>query len=171
MRNRPANIDDLFTLVSLVRACIRHMDEHGINQWDNIYPTKLMIHKDIESKSLHVFEDGGKVCGMVAINEDQPAEYRQINWNYDGKILVVHRLAIAAAYQRKKLATRLMGFAEDFARIEGYDAVRLDAFTQNPGAVALYTRLNYRNAGTVAFRKGAFFCFEKLIRNQTNRNL
>ncbi len=169
MRNRPANIDDLPMLMGLIHACMRHMDEHGIDQWDNIYPTKLMIRKDIESKSLHVIEDGGKVCGMIAISEDQPAEYGQINWNYDGKILVVHRLAIDPAYQRKKLATRLMSFVEDTARIEGYDAVRLDAFPQNPGAVALYAKLNYRNAGTVTFRKGAFFCFEKLIRNQAKR--
>jgi RimJ/RimL family protein N-acetyltransferase len=56
-----------------------------------------------------------------------------------------------------------MKFAESVAEKEGFDTIRLDAFSENPGAVALYERLGYRRAGTVNFRKGAFFCLEKQV--------
>ena len=56
-----------------------------------------------------------------------------------------------------------MDFAEEDAATKGYHTIRLDAFTQNPAAVALYERCGYRNAGTVRFRKGIFFCYEKKL--------
>lgn len=56
-----------------------------------------------------------------------------------------------------------MEFAEEKAEREGYQAIRLDAFTGNPPALALYDHRGYRKAGTVLFRKGWFFCFEKEI--------
>lgn len=48
-----------------------------------------------------------------------------------------------------------MDFAERFADENGYEAIRLDAFTGNPGAVALYERRGYRKAGVVRFRRWA----------------
>ncbi len=57
-----------------------------------------------------------------------------------------------------------MEFAEQTAAIQGYDTIRLDAFQQNSGAIALYERLGYRIAGVVQFRKGSFFCMEKVVK-------
>jgi ribosomal protein S18 acetylase RimI-like enzyme len=57
-----------------------------------------------------------------------------------------------------------MSFAEETAVTRGYDCIRLDAFTRNPAALALYESRGYRRAGTVHFRKGAFYCYEKAMR-------
>jgi RimJ/RimL family protein N-acetyltransferase len=57
-----------------------------------------------------------------------------------------------------------MDFAERHAADGGYDAIRLDVFTLNPVATALYERRGYRRAGTVRFRKGEFFCYERPVR-------
>jgi hypothetical protein len=56
-----------------------------------------------------------------------------------------------------------MDFAEHGAISDGYNAIRLDAFRQNPVAVALYERRGYRNAGVVLFRKGPLYCYEKQL--------
>jgi len=53
-----------------------------------------------------------------------------------------------------------MQFTHRFAKQKGYETIRLDAFIHNPASVGLYENLDYRNAGTVTFRKGDFFCFE-----------
>ncbi len=166
MKIRPATIGDMPALMSLIRDCISTLDENGIDQWDGVYPGESVICKDLEAEVLYVADDDGRVCAMIALNGDEPGEYGQVCWNYRGKILVVHRLAVAPEYQRIGLATRLMDFAEDLAWIEGYDSVRLDAFSGNPAAVALYMSRNYRKAGSVSFRKGTFFCFEKRIGRQ-----
>ena len=42
-------------------------------------------------------------------------------------------------------------------------SIRLDSFTQNPGALALYEKLGYRRTGIATMRKGLFIGFEKML--------
>lgn len=137
------------------------MDDQGIHQWDDVYPSKAILNADIENQHMYLIEVEGRVAGITVINEDQSPEYASVGWKHSGRALVVHRLTIHPDYQRRKLASCLMDFAEEMAATEKYDCVRLDAFTRNPAAFAMYERRGYRRAGIVRFRKGDFFCFEK----------
>jgi ribosomal protein S18 acetylase RimI-like enzyme len=56
-----------------------------------------------------------------------------------------------------------MKYAEDTLRSEGIEAVRLDAFSQNPAALRLYEKRGYEKVGEVTFRKGRFYLFEKKL--------
>jgi ribosomal protein S18 acetylase RimI-like enzyme len=166
MRIRPAYIEELDVLHGIVRDATRHMDEQGIPQWDEMYPNKAILLKDIERQEMHVIEPDGQVAGFIVINEDQSPEYAAVEWTYPGRTLVVHRLTIAPTYQRRGLATRLMDFAEETAAIQGYSCIRLDAFKHNPAAFTLYENRGYRKAGLVRFRKGEFFCYERAINSE-----
>ncbi len=163
MRIRPAYIEEVDVLHSIVRDATRHMDEQGIPQWDEIYPDKAILTKNIERQEMHVIEPDGRVAGIIVINEEQPPEYAVVEWAYPGRALVVHRLTIAPTYRRRGLTTRLMDFAEETAAIQGYNCIRLDAFTRNPAAFTLYENRGYRKAGVVRSRKGEFYCYEKAI--------
>ncbi len=139
------------------------MDEQGIAQWDEVYPSKEILAGDVERKETHVIETDKQVAGFIIINENQSPEYAELEWECPGKALVVHRLTIEPSYQRKGLATYLMDFAEETAANRGYNCIRLDAFTENPAAYLLYLNRGYRKAGIVRFRKGDFYCFEKVV--------
>ena len=160
---RLARIEELETIYILVQEAIRHMDEQGIPQWDDIYPSKAILNADIENRQMYLIEVEGRVAGLTVINEDQSPEYARVAWKHSGRVLVVHRLTIHPDYQRHKLASHLMDFAEEMAAAENYDCIRLDAFTQNPAAFAMYENRGYRRAGIVRFRKGEFFVYEKKI--------
>ena len=160
---RPAKANDLNQVLELVKVCIQDMEKHGIYQWDDIYPDPGTLQKDIELSQMWVIEDEGRLCGIMVLNEQESPGYENIPWMYQGKVLVVHRLAVHPDYQDRGLATRLMEYAEQWGKENGYDVIRLDAYTENPGAVGLYQKLKYRQAGTVKFRKGWFYGFEKLL--------
>ena len=160
---RLARSEELDCVYGLVREAIRHMDEQGIPQWDDIYPSKAILNADIENKQMYLIEVEGRVTGLTVINEDQSPEYAGVAWKHSGRALVVHRLTIHPDYQRHKLASYLMDFAEEMAGAENYDCIRLDAFTRNPAAFNLYEKRGYRRAGIVRFRKGEFFVYEKKI--------
>ena len=164
---RLARIEDSDSIYSLVQEATRHMDNQGIPQWDDIYPSKAILNADIENQQMHVIEVEGRVAGLIVINEVQSPEYASIAWKHSGRALVVHRLTIHPDYQRHKLASYLMDFAEEMAATKSYDCIRLDAFTRNPAAFALYENRGYRRAGMVRFRKGEFFCYEKKINAET----
>jgi ribosomal protein S18 acetylase RimI-like enzyme len=163
MRIRLAHRKELEVLNSIVKDATKSMDEQGIPQWDEIYPNREILSKDIERQEMHVIEAGGRVAGLIVMNEDQSPEYAAVEWMYPGRPLVVHRLTIHPGYQRIGLATRLMDFAEETAAIKRHACIRLDAFTRNPAAFTLYENRGYRKAGVVHFRKGEFFCYEKAI--------
>jgi len=163
MEIRPAYIEELDVLYGIVKDATRYMDEQGIPQWDEIYPDKAILTKDIERLEMYVIESDEQAAGIMAINEEQSPEYAAVEWAYPGRALVVHRLTIAPIYQRRGLATSLMDFAEETAATQGYDCIRLDAFALNPAALVLYTNRGYRKAGVVRFRKGEFYCYEKNI--------
>ena len=163
MRIRPACPGELETLHGIVQDATRHMDEQGILQWDEVYPNKDILSKDVDRSELYVIEVEGQVAGIVVLNEEQSPEYEAVQWMYPGRALVIHRLTIHPARQGKGMATRLMDFAEETAVIKGYHCIRLDAFTRNPAAFRLYEKRGYRRAGIVHFRKGEFFCYEKAI--------
>lgn len=163
MRIRLAHKKELEVLDGIVKDATKRMDEQGIPQWDEIYPNKEILWKDLERQEMYVIEAGGRVAGLIIMNEDQSPEYAAVEWMYPGRALVVHRLTVHPAHQHKGLATHLMDFAEETAVIRDYDCIRLDAFTRNPAAFTLYENRGYRKAGVVHFRKGEFFCYEKAI--------
>lgn len=164
MSIRPAKSIDLPAIMFLVRYCIAHLEMRGIDQWDEKYPDADTVAGDIERREMFVLESERGLAGVITLNEHQEPEYQTVSWQFDGKALVVHRLAVAPDLQGRRLAGILMAFAHGFARSRGYATVRLDAFSGNPAALALYQGLGYCQAGTVRFRKGDFHCFEKDVR-------
>jgi ribosomal protein S18 acetylase RimI-like enzyme len=151
------------TVFTLVREAIRQMDSQGIAQWDERYPTREILAKDIEGGEMHILESEGKAAGIIVLSEHQEPEYAAVQWRFPGPALVIHRLTVHPAFQRRGLASRLMDFAEEWAAARKYACIRLDAFSKNPGACALYANRDYRKAGIVRFRKGDFLCFEKAV--------
>jgi len=164
---RRANIEELGVIHTIIRDATLNMDQKGIPQWDEIYPNKEILTNDIKRKEMHVIVQEGRVAGFVVINEEQPPEYAGIGWRHPGRALVVHRLTVDPIYQGRGLATCLMDFVEETAVIEGYNCIRLDAFTRNPVAFKLYEGRGYRNAGVVLFRKGEFYCYEKPMKTRS----
>jgi ribosomal protein S18 acetylase RimI-like enzyme len=78
---------------------------------------------------------------------------------------------VAPAAEGKGVARALIRFLETRGASAGHTCIRLDVFVQNPRAVRFYERSSYRRAGLVRFRKGDFFCYEKILENADSRDL
>jgi adenylate cyclase class IV/ribosomal protein S18 acetylase RimI-like enzyme len=164
-RPRPGTTDDVPGLAALARACIAEMRAHGIDQWDEIYPTAETFLADAQGGGLFVLPGpDGVPDGAFTIDDQQHVEYAKVPWTIQAaRIAVVHRLMVHPRRQGEGLARRLMLEAERRAVERGFEAVRLDAFTQNPAALRLYRRLGYHDAGPLTLRKGPFRGFEKKL--------
>jgi ribosomal protein S18 acetylase RimI-like enzyme len=158
-RGAPGDLDGL---ERLLRAVIAGMRAQGLDQWDEVYPTREVLARDVAAGELWV-ASLGPIAGALVLNTHQDPEYGEVAWELAGRVAVVHRLMTDPAVQGRGVARALMAFAEDEARSRGFDAIRLDAFAQNARALELYARLGYRKAGEVTFRKGRFHCFEKAL--------
>ena len=161
----PVQISDFPGVWNIITECVRHLQEAGSDQWGDFYPTREIIRADIEQSQMYKHHgDNDEVLGLITLNEQQEPEYTPLPWRYtQPPILVVHRLIVNPAYYRKGIGTRLMHFTQSYARQNGYRSIRLDAYTANPAAIALYTKLDFNSVGQICFprRQHPFLCFEK----------
>jgi len=161
-----ATVADIDAITELIRQAVRIMQKNGIDQWNDNYPNKNLVTDDVAMGSLFKITVDGNIAGIVTLNELQFPDYSKIHWkDSTGRPLVVHRLCIDPRYQGKSLAKRLMFFAEEYAKKNGYSSIRLDTYSKNYIALKLYKSLKYEQGGDVSLREGkVFHCFEKAIK-------
>ncbi|ARC84121.1 acetyltransferase domain protein [Clostridium argentinense CDC 2741] len=161
---RLANKSDLNNITKIFSNAIQDMEEKGIDQWDSIYPNSDIIRDDIENKQMYVLICNNRLVSAIVINEQQDPEYQAINWTQrEGNVCIIHRMCVDPTVQGKGFGKKTVSFAEAKVLENNYSIIRLDAFSKNPFAIHLYETLNYKCVGEVQFRKGKFYCYEKIL--------
>lgn len=164
MEFRKATPRDLTEVFGVYKAAILHMQQNGIDQWDDLYPSYDILKEDIESGTMYVGEEGKTIAVAFALSHQQEEEYEAGAWQYaDLPFQVIHRLCVNPAFQNKGVGGQAMAFIEMTLKNGGVKVIRLDAFRENPAALHLYEKTGYRRVGQVNFRKGIFYLFEKKL--------
>lgn len=157
---------DIGEIMILIKDCIRDMQAGGSDQWDDTYPTREIFDADIRNRTLFLAKEGALYQAVMALNEEQPPEYFELPWTTEGKILVVHRLAVRPHCQQRGIGRLLMEFAEDYGIQNGYRAIHLDTYSANTRAQGLFRRCGYQKLPVEFFFHGKrlpFYAFEKQL--------
>lgn len=161
---RKAELADLDIVTDIFMKSIDAMNRNHIFQWDEIYPAKIDLEKDILEGQMYVGGMDNIIVSAVTTNHDFDEQYSNGNWNYElENFIVIHRLCVSPAYQNKKIGKDTMLMLEEMLRQANIHTTRLDAFSMNPYALKLYESLGYHNVGEVNFRKGLFYLYEKRL--------
>jgi len=163
---RKGRKEDIPAILSIIKDVVSDMETSGLSQWDEQYPNEAIVTLDIDAGTLFIYEDAGVPKAVITLNEFQDKEYAQIPWLCPtGANLVIHRLCVDPKHKGRGIATQLVKYAENEAIENGYVSIRLDTFSQNRRSQELYERMGYIRLGSVTFRKGEFYCFEKPLQN------
>lgn len=164
---RKAEIHELPKLKQLTELCAAAMIKKGIFQWNEHYPSIAKLSADIEKKELFVLEKKKEISGMMVITEEMDDEYIPVEWlSKNGLNIYVHRLATHPEIWGKGYGQELMHFAEDHARQNGFESVRLDTFSKNRRNQRFYELRGYQRLGNIYFPKQSdapFYCYELLF--------
>lgn len=164
---RKATAKDLQTVKSITQACAVAMNQQGIFQWNDHYPSWAVFQQDIADEALYVYESNGQVNGCIMLSPVKDHVYETVTWlTPDVNNLYIHRLAVHPNIQKKGLGGQLMAFAEQFALKNGYQSIRLDTFSKNPANQHFYEKRGFQKLGPIFFPKQSphpFFCYEKII--------
>lgn len=164
LRYRTAVLDDLDEIMRLVSAAICEMKRLQIDQWDAEYPTRADFEEDIRRKTLVIGLSGTEIAVIYALNQDCDEQYANADWAYRGTAYaVLHRLCVLPAMQRQGIARETLMYMEAELRQRGYQALRLDVFSENPYALRLYRKDGFYETGIAEWRKGRFLLMEKLL--------
>ena len=161
---RLAQESDIDEVCKLIKAAICSMEELGIFQWDDIYPTKEDFLADIQKKQLYVGVSDDDIAVVYALNEECEKEYQNGRWKYpDCKYRIIHRLCVDPVYQNRGIAKNTLSHIEKELHKLHVEAIRLDVFSKNPFALSLYRNAGYDEVGFADWRKGRFYLMEKLL--------
>ncbi|WP_029038050.1 GNAT family N-acetyltransferase [Salinimicrobium xinjiangense] len=164
---RPAQLEDLASIKKLTEACAQSMQEKGIFQWNEYYPSLEKLQEDISNEELFVLEEKAQLQGIIVLTPNMDKEYISVDWLTPNKNnLYVHRLATNPRNWGSGKGRKLMDFAENFAREKGYSSVRLDTFSQNERNQKFYEVRGYKRLGNIYFPKQSehpFYCYELVL--------
>jgi len=164
---RKAQIKDLEEIKKLTEACARAMIKKQIFQWNEHYPSLEKLLDDIIREELYVYTNDSRIIGIIVITEVMDEEYIPIEWlSETNNNIYIHRLATHPDYWGQGYAQKLMDFAENFARKNGFESVKLDTFSKNERNQRFYEARDYKRLGNIYFPKQSehpFYCYELLI--------
>lgn len=167
MKIKKATREDIDWLYSITKSCTKNMIEKGIFQWDEHYPSRGILQKDIDLQQLWKLEVANTIIGLIVLTEIIDEEYKNVKWlTENNNNLFVHRLAVDPNLQGKGYAQKLMDFTENFARERNYKSIRLDTFSKNKRNQQFYEKRNYTRLESIYFlnqSKHPFYCYEMII--------
>ncbi len=164
MEYRLANRGDIEEICGVVRSAVAELRARGIDQWDEIYPAEEQFLEDIGSGTLSVGMQDGRIAVIYVLNDVCDGQYGNGAWKYpDREFRVLHRLCVDPAFQNRGIAGMTLSHIENELKKRGIGAVRLDVFSGNPYALALYRKNGYEKTGTAVWRKGTFLLMEKYL--------
>ena len=165
---RKATLKDLDAIKALTEACAKAMQEKGIFQWNEHYPSRERLAQDIQKEELFLLEEQEEILGIIVLTPEIDEEYIPIKWlTPGGNNLYVHRLATHPSVWGTGYGQKLMGFAENLAAEQNYQSVRLDTFSQNQRNQKFYESRGYKRLGNIYFPKQSdhpFYCYEKVLK-------
>lgn len=140
--------NDLPAVEALYAEAIDAMRNTPFDIWweMGMHPTADGLARAQEAGNLFVARDGARMLGAFVLDAREGADYTHIPWRVDaapGAVAVLHLLAVAPAARGQGVARALVTAAAEEARHRGAEALRLDVFSNNTPARALYQTLGF----------------------------
>ena len=164
MEYRLAREEDIEEIMMLINKAIVEMENNGIRQWDEWYPTREDFLEDIKTKHLYLVHEHETLVALYAISSECDEAYHSVEWQgKDKRAYILHRFCVSPDFQNRGIGKTVLSHIEEQVQAMGYETIRLDAFTQNPYALNLYHHNGYITRGYAHWRKGCFELMEKKI--------
>ncbi|MDT0606404.1 GNAT family N-acetyltransferase [Croceitalea rosinachiae] len=164
---RRAKLSEISDILTITRACAAVMEQKGIFQWNDHYPSEQVFLNDLKRDELFVLVKEEKIIGIIVISTLMDEEYVPVEWLTKNKNnIYIHRLGVHPKFQGKGYAQKLMDFAEHFAKENDYSSIRLDTFSQNKRNQQFYETRGYKRLGDIFFPKQSthpFHCYELVL--------
>ncbi len=155
-----ADMDKLIELYDKGRAAIARF---GIDQWQNGYPAREDIEKDLKDAVLWVSEDTeipGEIASVMALIFTGEPTYDVI---LEGQWLTgdthdyaaIHRITVSPHFRGKGVAGATMAFGMNKARAAGFTSLRIDTHAGNLAMRGMLEKNGLTHCGTILLESGA----------------
>ena len=136
-----ATLQDVENIMSLYRYVIKTT----FTTWDDNYPDKELIVRDINNKNLFVLKHNDNI---IAVSFVGYKEEENENWTYPLLSPIgVARICVSPDHQGQGIGTHFMKQLINIAKERGADGMHFHVCTQNPAAMKMYEKVGFVNCG------------------------
>ncbi|MBQ9939488.1 MAG: GNAT family N-acetyltransferase [Oscillospiraceae bacterium] len=155
---RKAKESDLADISRIMAQARGFMEQNGVVQWVNGYPSDEVVLEDIREENCWVFADDRGVCATVTVLTDGEPDYDKIydgKWltGDEGKYIAMHRVAVADRVRGQGVAPKLTAQIKERARSEGFESIRIDTHRDNKAMQRMLTKSGFSPCGIIYLRK------------------
>ena len=143
-------IDELSLVMEIINDAKRLLSKDSL-QWQQGYPNEDTMTNDISNSYLYGYYIDNYLVGIISLVPGIDINYLEIeegSWiNYpSNKDLNIHRSAIREDYHKMKIGEKLLSFAIEFAKNNGFFSIKLDTHVKNIAMqkISLKTGFTYR---------------------------
>jgi GNAT superfamily N-acetyltransferase len=161
-----ASLSDIPVIWDILQAAIAQRKEDGSTQWQDGYPNLETVNDDFVKGYAHVLVENDVVVAYAAIIFGEEPTYNNLQgeWLSHSDYVVVHRVATAAEYKGKGIATLLFEKIEALSKAKGVFSIKVDTNFDNFPMLRILEKLGYVYCGEIVVRGTPRKAFEKLFR-------
>lgn len=152
---RPAEAEDITTILEFVGGAQRRLAESGIDQWQNGYPNRERIENDVLAGVGRVLCIDGRAIAYGAVVYTGESAYNNLqggSWLTEGThYATIHRLCVADEEVGKGVGKAFMALVEKEVALRGVASIRVDTHPDNRIMQSLISSLGYTYCGTVTY--------------------
>lgn len=134
------------------------------------YPSEASVREKVTVGQQFLCTEEEKIVGAFVLNDDPQGKYENTDWTVEipqGEYMVCHTLATDPSLQGKGIGREMVKYCIEYARNNGYKAIRLDVVPDNQPAKRLYEKCGFQYVGDVDLERGIeeipFFSMYELV--------
>lgn len=136
-----------------------------------IYPYEKMLRDAIENETMHVMLYNGEIISAGILDRHYVKGYEDVPWDKSASLaesLMLHAFCVSPKFMRQGLAKRMLAYFENYAKKQGFLALRLDVIDGNLPALKLYPSAGYKYVCSLELYyedtgKTLYHMYEKLL--------
>ncbi|MDU7886648.1 MAG: GNAT family N-acetyltransferase [Clostridium perfringens] len=169
MEFRQAKISDLDQIVEIIELSKKYLKETKVDQWQDGYPAKEDLRRDIESGSSYVLTNKDEIVATTVISLDGESTYNSIfngEWITNEDYIVMHRVAVHDKYKGKGIFKELIKEAESLALNKGIFSIKIDTHRDNISMQRAVVKNDFKKCGIIYLEDGSErIAFEKVLKS------
>lgn len=159
------NIQDILELYIQAKNALQ---EQGVDQWQDGYPNRETLIRDMEAGISRVCIDGHQLLATAAAYVGHEPTYDLI---YDGAWLtesksygIIHRIAVSPKAKGRGIAAAVFAFTEELSKNAHVTSLRCDTHCDNLAMQSSLTKFGFKLCGTILLEDGGKrLAYEKII--------
>ncbi|MDH2335868.1 GNAT family N-acetyltransferase [Clostridium perfringens] len=169
MEFRQAKISDLDQIVEIIELSKKYLKETKVDQWQDGYPEKEDLRRDIESGNSYVLTNKDEIVATTVISLDGESTYNSIfngEWITNEDYIVMHRVAVHDKYKGKGIFKELIKEAENLALNKGISSIKIDTHRDNISMQRAVVKNDFKKCGIIYLEDGSErIAFEKVLKS------